>query len=474
MSDGSEANAGAKGDEQRVAHDSLGDVEVPAGVRWGAQTQRAVQNFPISGCRMPQELIRAVALVKAAAAEVNGRLGRLDVVLAGEIRDAALEIAAGECADQFPIDVYQTGSGTSTNMNVNEVIASLVSERVGSPVHPNDDVNASQSSNDVIPTAIRLAVIAAVAEQLLPALDLVVEQLEGLAARHARDVGPGRTHLMDAAPLFVGDQFGAHAATFRADRRRIEASLDELRTPPLGGTAVGTGLGAPAGWREAVVAQLSEVSGIRLSVPDDAFAAQRGLEPFAVVSAALRTLAASLLNLADELRQLSSGPVSGLGQIELPALQPGSSIMPGKVNPVIPEAVMQVALRVIGNDTVVATAAGRGSFELNVHLPVVGDALLESVHLAANVGRLLAERCLAGVRVDVDHARDMAARSPVNVTAVATRLGYDRAAEIVKEANRTGADFVDLVVEAGLERAEAEELLDPSRIAMGERLSREQ
>ncbi len=460
-------------DGQRLAHDSLGDVEVPAGARWGAQTQRAVENFPISGKQMPPELIRGVALVKAAAAEVNGRLGRLDVVLAGHIRDVALEVAAGDHADQFPIDVYQTGSGTSTNMNVNEVIASLVSERVGSTVHPNDDVNASQSSNDVIPTAIRLAVIAAATDSLLPAIDLVVAELERLAERHARDVGPGRTHLMDAAPLFVGDQFGAQAATFRADRQRIEASLDELRTPPLGGTAVGTGLGSPPGWRTAVIEQLADVSGIRLSVPHDVFAAQRGLEPFAVVSSALRTFASSMLNLADELRHLSSGPVSGLAQITLPALQPGSSIMPGKVNPVIPEALAQVALRVIGNDTVVAMAAGRGSFELNVHLPVVADALLESVRLAAGVSRVLAERCLSGVEVRVDHARDMAARSPVNVTAVATRLGYDRAAEIVKEANRTGADFVDLVVAAGLDRAEAEELLDPARIAMGERLNQQ-
>ncbi len=444
----------------RIEHDSMGDVQVPLLAKYGAQTQRAVENFPISGRPIERSLIRALGLVKGAAAEVNASLRdvAVDRRLAAAISEAAGEVAAGRWDEEFPVDVFQTGSGTSSNMNVNEVIATLASERLGEPgaVHPNDHVNASQSSNDVFPSAVHLAVVEAVAEDLIPA----VEQLRTAFAAKARQfrsvVKAGRTHLMDATPVTLGQEMGGYAAQLEAAVGRLHDSLPRIGELPLGGTAVGTGINAPRTFAPKVVARLVETTGLPLREASDHFAAQGARDGLVEASGELRTLAVGLTKIANDLRWMASGPRTGLAEIHLPDLQPGSSIMPGKVNPVMCEAVTQVAAQVIGNDAAVAFGGSQGNFELNVYVPMMARNVLESVRLLANVCRLFAERCVAGIEADAERCLAYAESSPSLGTSLNPYIGYERASELVKEAVRTGRSIRDLVLEAGL--MEPEEL----------------
>ncbi|HLT15347.1 MAG TPA: class II fumarate hydratase [Acidimicrobiales bacterium] len=437
-------------DEFRIEHDTMGEVQVPATARYGAQTQRAVENFPVSGLRVEPALIHALGAVKAAAAEANGALGVLDADVVEAIRSAASEVAEGRWDDEFPVDVFQTGSGTSTNMNANEVIANLASERLGRPVHPNDHVNASQSSNDVFPTAMHVAAVVASHRDLLPALDHLAEALARQADATATVVKAGRTHLMDATPVTLGQEMAGYAAQVRQARSRIERAVAEAGELPLGGTATGTGLNAPHGYAREAIARLSERLGVPLREASDHFAAQSARDALVSLSGELRALAGALLKIANDIRWMASGPRTGLAEIRIPDLQPGSSIMPGKVNPVIPEAVSQVVAQVYGNDAAVAFAGSQGNFELNVYLPVMARNLLESIRLLANVSRLFADRCIAGIEADVERCRTYAEATPQAATALNPILGYERVAELVKESARTGKSIRQLVVEHAL------------------------
>src|SRR3954469_6630952 len=369
----------------------MGEVRVPSGAKWRAQTQRAVENFPISGTPIERELIGALAAIKGAAATVNASLGVLPQEVADAISAAAAEVASGKWDEHFPIDVFQTGSGTSSNMNTNEVIATLATEALGGSVHPNDHVNASQSSNDVFPSAIHVAATRAIVRDLIPALEHLAASLERKATEFAEVVKSGRTHLMDATPVTLGQEFGGYAAAVRYGVERLQASLPRLAELPLGGTAVGTGINTPPGFSAAVIAEVAGATGLPLTEARDHFEAQGARDGLVETSGQLRTIAVSLYKVSNDLRWMSSGPRAGLGEIHLPDLQPGSSIMPGKVNPVIPEAVLMVAAQVIGNDATVTTAGAAGNFELNVMLPVIAKNVLESVRLLANVSRLLAD-----------------------------------------------------------------------------------
>ncbi|MGE3621922.1 MAG: class II fumarate hydratase [Acidimicrobiia bacterium] len=456
--------------EFRIEHDTMGEVRVPASARWAAQTQRAVENFPLSGLRVDAELVHALGGLKAAAARVNGDLGVVDPAVADAVAAAADEVAAGRWDEHFPVDVFQPGSGTSTNMHANEVVASLAAERLGRPVHPNDEVNASQSSNDVFPSAIHVAAATLVARDLLPSLDLLAGTLVDQAQRHATVVKAGRTHLMDATPVTLGQELGGYAAQVAAARERIAALLPRVGQLPLGGTATGTGLNAPAGFAPAVIARLSEVTGLPLSEAPDHFAAQGGRDELVALSGELRALGAALLKVANDVRWMASGPRTGLAEIRIPDLQPGSSIMPGKVNPVIPEAVSQVVAQVYGNDAAVAFAGSQGNFELNVYLPVIARNLLESVRLLAGATRLFAERCLAGLEADVERCRTYAEATPQAATALNPVLGYERVAALVKESARTGRPIRDVVLDQGLLSAEElDAALDLLRLARGGR-----
>ncbi|TDD85252.1 class II fumarate hydratase [Actinomadura darangshiensis] len=433
----------------RVEHDSMGEVRVPAAAKWRAQTQRAVENFPISGRGLEAAHIAALGQIKAAAAAVNAELGVLDRDLAGAITEAAREVAGGRWNDQFPIDVFQTGSGTSSNMNANEVVATLAQERLGRPVHPNDHVNASQSSNDVFPSSIHIAATGAVLNDLVPAL----RHLEAALARKAGEfrtvVKSGRTHLMDATPVTLGQEFGGYAAQVRHGVERVEAVLPRLAELPLGGTAVGTGINTPEGFAARVIAEIARTTGLPLTEARDHFEAQGARDGLVEASGALRTVAVSLNKIANDLRWMGSGPRAGLAEIRLPDLQPGSSIMPGKVNPVIPEAVTQVAAQVIGNDAAVAFGGASGSFELNVMLPMLARNVLESVTLLANVSRLLADRCVDGIEADEDRLREYAESSPSIVTPLNRYLGYEEAAKVAKQALKERRTIRDVVLERG-------------------------
>ncbi len=418
--------------DYRIEHDSMGEVRVPREAKWRAQTQRAVENFLVSGRRVDPALIRALAAVKAASAAVNADLGVLDPQIAAAVTAAAREVADGRWADEFPIDVFQTGSGTSTNMNLNEVIATLATESLGAPVHPNDHVNASQSSNDTFPSAMHIATAAALADDLLPALEHLAVSLERKAAEFAEVVKSGRTHLMDATPVTLGQEFGGYAAAVRIGIERVQGCLPRVGELPLGGTAVGTGINTPAGFARRVIARLADESGLPLTEARDHFEAQASRDALVEASGVLRTVAVSLNKIANDLRWMSSGPRTGLAEIHLPDLQPGSSIMPGKVNPVIPEAICQVVAQVVGNDAAVAFGGAAGNFELNVNLPVIARNVLESVRLLANISRLLADRCVDGITADVDRCRDYAESSPSVVTPLNAYLGYEEAATVVK------------------------------------------
>jgi len=433
----------------RVEHDSMGEVLVPADALWGAQTQRAVENFPVSGERIGRDMIGALGSIKGAAAVVNGELGVLDPDLAAAIHDAAAEVARGEHDDAFPVDVFQTGSGTSSNMNANEVIARLASQRLGRPVHPNDDVNASQSSNDVFPTAIGLAATRLLALELIPALDHLASVLETKAAEFASVVKVGRTHLMDAVPVTLGQEFGGYAAAIRNCTERTVVLLPRIAELPLGGTAVGTGLNAPPGFAGMVISRLAFSMGLPLTEAWNHFEAAGGRDALVEASGVLRVTAVSLYKICNDLRWMGSGPRAGLGEIAIPDLQPGSSIMPGKVNPVICEAVCQVCTQVIGNDAAVAFGGAAGNFELNVMMPVMARNLLSSARLLTAVVPLLADRCVAGITAHADHMRRLAESSPVIVTALNSYIGYEAAAAVAHEALETGQTIRSVVIARG-------------------------
>ncbi|MDP8993279.1 MAG: class II fumarate hydratase [Actinomycetota bacterium] len=436
--------------DYRIERDSMGDVRVPAAARWGAQTQRSVENFPISGLRVERDLIASLGRIKGAAALENARLGVVDEELATAVHQAAAEVAEGGLDEHFPVDVYQTGSGTSTNMNANEVIASLASERLGRRVHPNDHVNASQSSNDVFPSAIHVAATLGIARRLIPALEQLARSLRDKQGQTATVVKAGRTHLMDATPLTLGQEMGGYAQAVENGVERLQAVLPRVGELPLGGTAVGTGLNAPEGFAAGVIARLAAELDLPLSEARDHFEAQGARDALVDASGVLRSVAVSLYKLCNDVRWMASGPNAGLAEIRIPDLQPGSSIMPGKVNPVIPEAVCQVVAQVVGNDAAVAFAGSAGNFELNVMLPVMGRNLLESVRLLASASRLLAQRCVDGIEADVERCRRYAESSPSLGTALNPYLGYETAAEVVKESVRTGRPIREVVRERGL------------------------
>ncbi|WP_328887317.1 class II fumarate hydratase [Streptomyces sp. NBC_00316] len=439
----------AGGTEFRIEHDSMGEVKVPAHAHWRAQTQRAVENFPISGQRLERAHIEALARIKAAAAKVNAELKVLDPGIAAAIQDAAAEVADGRWDAHFPIDVFQTGSGTSSNMNMNEVVATLATRRLGREVHPNDHVNASQSSNDVFPSSIHIAATAAVTGELIPALDHLATALERKAVEFAEVVKSGRTHLMDATPVTLGQEFGGYAAQIRYGVERLNASLPRLAELPLGGTAVGTGINTPPGFSAAVIAEVARATGLPLTEARDHFEAQGARDGLVETSGQLRTIAVSLTKISNDLRWMASGPRTGLAEISLPDLQPGSSIMPGKVNPVIPEAVLMVAAQVMGNDATVAVAGAAGNFELNVMLPVIAKNLLESVRLLANVSRLLADRTVDGITADVERAREYAESSPSVVTPLNKYIGYEEAAKVAKKSLAERRTIRDVVLASG-------------------------
>jgi fumarate hydratase class II len=457
----------------RIEKDSLGAIEVPAEAYYGAQTERARRNFPVSGLRFPRRFIAALAAIKRAAAAVNGELGLIPGELAVAIGSAAGEVAAGRLDDQFPLDIFQTGSATSTNMNANEVIANraieiLGGERGSKRVHPNDHVNASQSSNDVIPTALHVAAYAAVHEDLEPALELLAGALERQAAALDGVVKIGRTHLQDAVPVRLGQEFGGYAQQVRHGLARLAAMLPRLAELPLGGTAVGTGLNAPAEFGPRVIARLAEATGLPFVPAANRFEAMAAKDAAVEASGVLKTLAASLSKIANDIRWLASGPRCGIGEISIPSLQPGSSIMPGKVNPVIPESVLMVAAQVVGNDVTITIAGMAGNFELNVMMPVIAYNLLQSIEIEAAASRLLAERCIEGIEANRERCAELVERSLAMVTSLVPKIGYDAAAEIAKESVRTGRTVRELCREKRvLPESELEEALDPWSMTEG-------
>jgi fumarate hydratase class II len=435
--------------EYRIEHDTMGEVRVPAAALYRAQTQRAVENFPISGSRLEHGHIEALARIKAAAATVNAELGVLPPDLAEAIVAAAEDVATGAHDGDFPIDVFQTGSGTSSNMNTNEVIATLATARLGRPVHPNDHVNASQSSNDVFPSSIHIAATSAVVNDLIPALRHLEQALGAKAKEFAEVVKSGRTHLMDATPVTLGQEFGGYAAQVRLGVERLESTLPRLAELPLGGTAVGTGINTPAGFPAKVIAEVARVTGLPFTEARDHFEAQGARDSLVETSGQLRTIAIGLYKVANDIRWMGSGPRAGLAEIHLPDLQPGSSIMPGKVNPVLPEALCQVCAQVIGNDAAVAFGGAAGTFELNVMLPVMARNVLESIRLLANIARVFADRCVSGIEADTARCREYAESSPSIVTPLNKYIGYEAAAKVAKQALAQRKTIRAVVIEHG-------------------------
>jgi fumarate hydratase class II len=453
--------------QYRIERDSMGELKVPADALYGAQTQRAVDNFPISGLAMPREFIRALGLIKSAAAQANADLGHLKKASAKAIRKSAERVASGEFDAQFPIDVFQTGSGTSSNMNANEVIAHLCAA-AGTKVHPNDDVNNGQSSNDVIPTAIQVSAALTVSEKLLPALTHLKKILDQRAKELRKVAKTGRTHLMDAMPVTFGQELGGWSAQIRSNIERLQDALKRLRKLPQGGTAVGTGINADAQLGPRIAAELSKMTGVKFESSDNYFEGISSQDAAVELSGQMKTLACSLMKISNDLRWMNSGPLAGIGEIELPALQPGSSIMPGKVNPVIPEAMAMVCAQVIGNDTTITIAGQSGNFQLNVMLPVVALNLLQSVELLANASRLLADKAIAGFKVREDKIKEALNRNPILVTALNAVIGYDKGAATAKKAYKEGRPIIDVALETtGLPRRKLEELLDPAALAKG-------
>jgi len=455
-------------DGKRVVRDSMGEMRVPKHALYGASTARAIENFPISGIPFSRSFLRALGLVKACAANVNGELDLLDRHLSGSIESAALEVADGSWDNEFPLDIFQTGSGTSTNTNANEVIANRAVQLApnGAKPHPNDHVNMCQSSNDVIPATIHIAAALLVAEQLLPALRHLEETLESRAADSVDLVKTGRTHLMDATPVRLGQEIGGWAAQVRNARARIEGTLPRLHRLALGGTAVGTGLNAHPEFGARVAANLSRITGVDFSETDNHFEAQASQDAAVELSGQLKGVAVALIKIANDLRHMNSGPIAGLGEIALPALQPGSSIMPGKINPVIPEATMMVCAQVIGNDAAITIGAQHGNFELNVMLPVIAHNLLQSIELLASVSRVLADKAVAGFTVNTERIADLVDRNPIMVTALNPIIGYDTAARIAKQAYAEGRKVKDVAVElTDLTAEQVDRILDPAELA---------
>ncbi|MBB6173450.1 fumarate hydratase class II [Nocardiopsis mwathae] len=435
--------------EYRIEHDSMGEVKVPADAKWRAQTQRAVENFPISGQGLQSAHIAALGHIKAAAAKVNAELGVIPDHLAKAIRESALEVAEGKWDDHFPIDVFQTGSGTSSNMNTNEVVATLASARLGEDVHPNDHVNASQSSNDVFPSSIHIAATSAVVNELVPALRHLEGEFTRKSVEFATVVKSGRTHLMDATPVTLGQEFAGFAAQVRYGIERLQASLPRVAELPLGGTAVGTGINTPEGFSPRVIAEIATTTGLPLTEARDHFEAQGARDGLVELSGQLRTIAVSYAKIANDIRWMGSGPRTGLQEIYLPDLQPGSSIMPGKVNPVLCEAMLQVSSQVVGNDAAVAFGGSTGNFELNVQLPMIARNVLESIRLLANVSRIFADRCVAGIEANEERCREYAESSPSIVTPLNRYIGYEEAAKVAKQALAERKTIREVVVERG-------------------------
>jgi fumarate hydratase class II len=452
----------------RIEHDSMGDVRVPASAKWQAQTQRAVENFPISGTTVERSLISALAAIKGAAAAENARLKVIDKKVADAIQAAAKEVSQGEWSENFPIDVYQTGSGTSTNMNMNEVLATLATERLGDKVHPNDHVNASQSSNDVFPSAIHIAATTEIQYRLIPALEHLSKALRKKAREFKSVVKSGRTHLMDATPVTLGQEFGGYAAAVDHGIERLQACLPRVAELPLGGTAVGTGINAPKTFAPRVIKRLAEERNLPFTEARDHFEAQGARDALVEASGVLRTIAVSFYKCATDLRWMGSGPRAGLAEIFIPDLQPGSSIMPGKVNPVIPEAVSQVVAQVIGNDAAVAFGGAAGNFELNVMLPVIARNLLESIRLLAAVSEVFADKCIEGIEADVERCRTYALSSPSIGTALNPYIGYEEAAKVIKASVAEGKDLRTIVLERGLlSEADVDKALDVEAMTKG-------
>jgi len=435
--------------EYRIEHDTMGEVKVPVNALYAAQTARAVENFPISGTTLERAQIAALAQIKKSAALANASLGVLDKAIADAIAAAADEVIAGKHDGEFPVDIFQTGSGTSSNMNMNEVLATLATNKLGSKVHPNDHVNASQSSNDVFPTSVHVAVTSALINDLLPSLDHLAKALEVKAKEWATVVKAGRTHLMDATPVTLGQEFGGYAAQIRYGIERVNSSIARVSEVPLGGTAVGTGINTPKGFPQEVIRLLAMETKLPITEARNHFEAQGARDGLVEASGALRTLVVGVTKIANDLRWMGSGPNAGLGEISIPDLQPGSSIMPGKVNPVIPEAVMMVVARVIGNDATVAWAGASGNFELNVAIPVMGNALLESIRLLSNSLRLLADKTVSGLEANVERARALAESSPSIVTPLNKYIGYEAAAKIAKHAVAKAITIREATIELG-------------------------
>ena len=435
--------------EYRIEHDTMGEVKVPKDALYRAQTQRAVENFPISGTTLERAHIAALAQIKKSAAQANAKLGVLDQAIADAIASAADDVIAGKHDGEFPVDIFQTGSGTSSNMNMNEVLATLATTRLGSPVHPNDHVNASQSSNDVFPTSVHVAVTSALIHDLLPSLDHLAKAFEVKAELWKTVVKAGRTHLMDATPVTLGQEFGGYAAQIRYGIERVESTIARTAEVPLGGTAVGTGINTPKGFPQEVLRLLAAETGLPVTEARNHFEAQGARDGLVEASGALRVLAVSLTKINNDLRWMGSGPNAGIAEIHIPDLQPGSSIMPGKVNPVIPEAVMMVCARVIGNDSTVAWAGATGNFELNVAIPVMGNALLESIRLLSNSMRLLADKTVDGLEANVERARALAESSPSIVTPLNKYIGYEAAAKIAKHSVAKGLTVREATIELG-------------------------
>ncbi|APX32663.1 aspartate ammonia-lyase [Brachybacterium sp. P6-10-X1] len=453
----SQSTPGTTQDGYRIEHDTMGEVRVPASALYRAQTQRAVENFPISGQGLEPAHVHALAQVKKAAARANQDLGVLDAGIAEAIIAAADEVVAGRHDDQFPVDIYQTGSGTSSNMNMNEVLATLASSG-DRQVHPNDHVNCSQSSNDVFPTSVHVAVTAGVVEKLLPALAHLAEALETKAEAWKAVVKSGRTHLMDATPVTLGQEFGGYAAAIRYGIERVEAALPRTAEVPQGGTAVGTGINTPTGFPQKVIANLAEQTSLPLTEARNHFEAQSARDGLVEMSGALRTIAVSVTKICNDLRWMGSGPNTGLGEIAIPDLQPGSSIMPGKVNPVIPEAVLMVCAKIVGNDAAIAWGGAQGSFELNVQIPLMGTSLLESIRLLANASAALADKTVDGLVANEEKARFYAEASPSIVTPLNKLIGYESAAKIAKHAVAERVPVRDAVIALGfVERGELTE-----------------
>lgn len=452
----------------RLERDSMGELKVPTDALYGAQTQRAVNNFPISGLPMPRSFIRALGIIKGACAAANWRLNLLDEKLAEVIQDAAERVASGDYDAQFPIDVFQTGSGTSTNMNANEVIARLASEQLGDKVHANDHVNMSQSSNDVIPTAIHVSACLEVEEQLLPALSHLMGAIDKRADELSTVVKTGRTHLMDAMPITLGQELTAWATQIKQSMYRIQAALTRLRALPQGGTAVGTGINAHPEFADKFVAAMKSRTGTSFMSMDNKFVGLATQDAAVEMSGQLKTLAVAMMKISNDLRWMNSGPLAGLGEIELPALQPGSSIMPGKVNPVIPEATAMACAQVMGNDMTITIAGQSGNFQLNVMLPLIAFNLLQSIQLLANSARVLADKAIAGFKVNEANLKAALDMNPILVTALNSRIGYEKGAAIAKKAYAEKRPIIEVALEeTDLSEVELKQLLDPTKLTQG-------